>query len=109
MYVLSLFPMERLVDRRSHFFPKLMNVGINPVTYIVPCNFHPSGNPRRRPLNFSFQFTHPGTYKFQMSYLSIYLNQSQLYESNLTFRWLHVIITKSEEMNMVCGSQKTKA
>ena len=36
--------MERLVDRRSHFFPKLMNV--------VPCNFHPSGNPRRRPLNF---------------------------------------------------------
>ena len=35
-----------------------------------------------------------------MPYLSIYLNQSQLYESNLTFRWLHVIITKSEEMNM---------
>ena len=53
MYVLSLFPIERLVDRRSHFSPKLMNVGINPVTYIVPCNFHPSGNPRRGPLNFS--------------------------------------------------------
>ena len=52
MYVLSLFPIERLVDRRSHFFPKLMNVGINPVTYIVPCSFHPSGNSRRGPLNF---------------------------------------------------------
>lgn len=35
-----------------------------------------------------------------MPYLSIYLNQNQLYESNWTFRWLHVIITKSEEMNM---------
>ena len=52
MYVLRLFPMERLVDRCIPLFPKLMSVGINPVTYIDPYNFHPSYNPRQRPSNF---------------------------------------------------------